>query len=264
MSSESYEDYEKDYHLHLSRIRTYLADSQQRREAATLRQCEQWLQRAKQSAMAMQATAEIQNDARRITESKYLLQRDIGPLSKEIQRILSQLPPQPTGSSSGSSSSQYRNELFSSTTSTNNSNSNSNSYQAPTTSNFFNIESGDDTMLDSLIQSSDELLRESQSVLFETEGIGNQTIRQLVQQREQLIQTHGTLESLTTIMASSKRIITSMSRRACRNRLVLYMIIGVLMVLNVATLYWMYDRKYASHQNDHDKNPAPSHAPTST
>ena len=263
MSSESYEDYEKDYHLHLSRIRTYLADSQQRREAATLRQCEQWLQRAKQSAMAMQATAEIQNDARRITESKYLLQRDIGPLSKEIQRILSQLPQQPTGSSGSSSSSQYRNELLSSTTSTNKNNSNSNSYQAPTTSNFFNIESGDDTMLDSLIQSSDELLRESQSVLFETEGIGNQTIRQLVQQREQLIQTHGTLESLTTIMASSKRIITSMSRRACRNRLVLYMIIGVLMVLNVATLYWMYDRKYASHQNDDDKNPAPSHAPTS-
>jgi Snare region anchored in the vesicle membrane C-terminus len=222
-----------------------LADSHQRRDVATLQLCEQLLQQAKQCATAMQAIAEVENNAMRITESKYLLQRDIGPLSKEIHRILQQssVNNQTTGTSTAANN---RNVLFSSTT-------NHDTYHAPTaaSSSHFNVESGNnnDTMLDALIQSSDELLRESQSILYETEGIGNQTIRQLVQQREQLINTHGTLHSLQTVMATSKTILTSMSRRACRNRLVLYMIIGALIALNLFVLHWIYMKKYSHHKS---------------
>ena len=247
----------------MSRIRASLADSHQRRDVATLQQCEQLLQQAKQCATAMQAMAEIDNNTRRITESKYLLQRDIGPLSKEIQRILKE-------STTTTTTTTNRNALFSSSTNT----TNENTYQAPTTastSHHFDVESGkkhndndDSSMLDALIQSSDELLRESQSILYETENIGNQTIQQLSQQREQLLHTHGTMHSLQSIMASSKRIITSMSRRACRNRLVLYIVIGALLSLNLFTLYWIYVKKYAHHNktapdnNDININNPPS------
>lgn len=232
----------------MSRIRTSLADSHQRRDIATLQLCEQLLQQAKQCATAMQAIAEIENDSMRITESKYLLRRDIGPLSKEIQRILQQssVNNQTTGTSSTTNN---RNTWFPPTT-------NHKTYHAPTASSsgHFNVESGnnDDTMLDALIQSSDELLRESQSILFETEGIGNQTIRQLVQQREQLINTQGTMHSLQSVMASSKQIITSMSRRACRNRLVLHVLIGALIALNLFVLHWIYMKKYSHHKGTPD------------
>ena len=230
-----------------------MADVHQRRDVATLQLCEQRLQQAKHCATAMQAMAEIENDSMRMTESKLLLQRDIGPLSKEIQRILQQSSiPNNRSTNTVHPSATTRKEWLSSSTTTN-----PNTYQAPTATSSFNVESGNDTMLDALIQSSDELLRESQSILYETEGIGNQTIQQLVQQREQLIHTEGTLHSLQSIMASSKRIITSMSRRACRNRLVLYIIIGALIALNLWALHWIYVRKYAHHHNDHDNNNNP-------
>ena len=237
-----------------------MADGHQRRDIATLQLCEQLLHQAKQCATAMQAMAEIENNSMRITESKFLLQRDIGPLSKEIQRILQQssINNQTTAPATATNS---RNELFSSTFTTNH-----NTYHARTasaSSSHFNVESGNNdgnnnTMLDALIQSSDELLRESQSILYETEGIGNETIRQLAQQREQLIHTHGTLHKLQSVMASSKRILTSMSRRACRNRLVLYMIIGALISLNLFVLHWIYIKKYSHHKSTPENNENPT------
>ena len=243
-----------------------MADGHQRRDIATLQLCEQLLHQAKQCATAMQAMAEIENNSMRITESKFLLQRDIGPLSKEIQRILQQSSIKnqttTTAPATTTTTTNSRNELLSSTFTTNH-----NAYHARTasaSSSHFNVESGNNnnnnnnTMLDALIQSSDELLRESQSILYETEGIGNETIRQLAQQREQLIHTHGTLHKLQSVMASSKRILTSMSRRACRNRLVLYMIIGALISLNLFVLHWIYIKKYSHHKSTPENNENPT------
>jgi hypothetical protein len=213
----------------LSRIRTYLASSH--RDHNTLKECERLIQDAKQCATAMQAMAEIEGNAMRVVEARQLLERDIGPLSKEIQRTMKTLQIQTN-----------HNELLTSVNANNN-----NKYQPPGTSHF-DVESHSD--LDALIQSSDELLRESQSILAETEYIGDQTIHQLLHQREQLTNAQRSLYAVQTAMATSGRILKSMSQRACRSRLALHMMIGALISLNLFVLYCIYEKHTKQKSSD--------------
>jgi uncharacterized small protein (DUF1192 family) len=186
----------------------------------------------------MQAIAEVEGNTLRVMEAKQLLQRDIGPLSKEIQRTLLSIQKNQANRSNTEA-------LWTKPTSGNNKQNNTNTYQAPT-NHHFDVET--DSM-DALIQSSESLLRESQSILHETEYIGNETIQQLVQQREQLTNAQQSLHAVQNIMTTTQQILKSMGRRACRSRLALHMMIGTLISLNLFTLYWIYTKKYRHHSN---------------
>lgn len=153
----------------------------------------------------------------RTKEAQQRIERDIGPLAKEVTRALSEA--------------QGRDELF---------------YQAP------DIEQG--TSMDALIQSSDDLLRESQSILMETEHIGTTTLQQMGRQREQLDNTNQHLQAVQAVAVQAKNILSSMSRRACKSKLALYMMIGALGTANLYVLYRIFLRHHSSESTDPDDN----------
>jgi hypothetical protein len=113
----------QEYNAYLSRIRSFLAGT---RSSSTLTECERLLGEARKCATAMQGLAEVEGNQMRIREAQQRVERDIGPLSKEVQRALQE---------------GGREELF---------------YRAPNAD-------GDDGDMESLIRSSEDSLRESQA-----------------------------------------------------------------------------------------------------
>jgi hypothetical protein len=91
----------------------------------TLQECDRLLGEAKKCATAMHGLAEVEGNHMKIREASQRVERDIGPLTKEVQRAMND---------------GQREELF---------------YQAPTGSPSRDMES--------LISSSDDMLRESQA-----------------------------------------------------------------------------------------------------
>jgi vesicle transport through interaction with t-SNAREs protein 1 len=154
----------------------------------------------------MQGLAEVEGNAMRTREAQQRLERDIGPLAKEVQRALQE--------------SRGREELF---------------YQAP------DIEQGS---MDSLLQSSDDLLRESQSILAETEHIGTSTLQQMGRQREQINNANTSLEGVQAVAVQAKNILVSMSRRAFKSKLALYAMIATLTMANFYVLYRIFKKHH--------------------
>lgn len=146
----------------------------------------------------MQGLAEVEGNAMKIREASQRLERDISPLAKEVQRALAE---------------ENREELF---------------YQAPTPN-----DTGD---MESLIQSSEDLLRESQALYLETEQVGGRVIQQMGGQREQLEGARTNIDATREYASQAAVILRSMSRTAFRNRLFLYILIGILLVANVVAL----------------------------
>lgn len=159
----------------------------------------------------MQGLAEVEGNAMRVTEAKNLLERDIAPLSKEVKRALEQMG---------------REELF---YTGNNNNQNQ------------DFEYSD---MESLIRSSDDLLRDSRAVLADTEHIGTTTLHQMGRQREQLLNAHASLDSVRNAAVQARTILTSMSRRACRSRFALYVMILTLIMANLFVLYCIYKKHH--------------------
>ena len=123
--------FSQEYNACLSRVRSFLAAST--RSRTTLQECERLLQQAKQHATAMQGLAEVEGNAMKIREASQKIERDILPLSKEIQRALN-----------GGSEPGGREELF---------------YHAPAVNGRdYGYNSGD---MEALIGSSEDMLRES-------------------------------------------------------------------------------------------------------
>jgi len=142
-----------------------------------------------------------EGDTFRRQQAQQKLEREIAPLQTEIQRALSEV---------------QRTELFSST-------------PAMTTS------SGD--TMESIIQSSDDMLRESRMLLSDTEHIGNQTLQQMGQQREQLLAGNRNVAAIQETAQRAKSILSEMSRRVCRSKLALYVMIALLLFANVYVLF---------------------------
>ena len=108
-------------------------------------ECDRLLNEARKHVTAMQGLAEVEGNPMKIREAQQRMDRDIGPLAKEVQRALHE---------SG------REELF---------------YNAP--NNSTGVAGGNPNRdMESLIHSSDGLLRESQALCMETEHIGNSTL----------------------------------------------------------------------------------------
>eukprot|EP00980_Cylindrotheca_fusiformis_P001536 scaffold350_cov133-Cylindrotheca_fusiformis.AAC.7 len=172
------------------------------RSRATLKECERLLTAAKKSAGAMQGLAEVEGNPMKIREASQRLERDISPLAKEVQRALGD---------------ENREELF---------------YQAPNAD-----DSGD---MESLIQGSEDLLRESQALCLETEQVGGNVIQQMAGQREQLEGTRSNIDATREYAEQAALILRSMSAKALRHRLFLQFLIGVLLVANVFALVKMF------------------------
>ena len=165
----------------------------------------------------MQAMAEVQGNPMLVREAKNLLERDIQPLSAEVERQLHEMG---------------RDELF---------------YQAP------DIEGGGSNDLDALIHSSDSLLRESQSILAETEYIGNQTLQQMGRQREQLENANGNLDAVMSATLQAKKILVSMSWRVWKSKIGLYCLITLLTAANLYVLVHNYQKKHPGKSDDGDE-----------
>ncbi|GAX27534.1 vesicle transport through interaction with t-SNAREs 1 [Fistulifera solaris] len=208
--SGSYEDYEREYNAHLARIRSFLAGTRNR---STLSECDRLLQMAQQCATAMNGLAQVEGNAMRIRETAALTQRDLAPLKKEIQRAL-----QATG----------RDELMG-------------SVELQSSQNHYHD-------VEVLISSSDEMLRESQMLLAETEEIGTRTLHQMGRQREQLEHSRDSLQALQETANQAKRILMDMSRRAFRSRLALHAMIGMLILANLYVLRLIYQKHHPSKQ----------------
>jgi vesicle transport through interaction with t-SNAREs protein 1 len=173
-----------------------------------LTECQRLLQEAKKCAAAMQAMAEVQGNPMLVRDARNLLDRDIKPLSMEVEKQLHDMG---------------REELF---------------YQAP------DIEGGGTPSdMDALIHSSDSLLRESQSILAETEQIGTSTLQQMGRQREQLQNSNRHLDALRAATLQAKNILVSMSWRAWRSKFALYVMIAILSFANLYVLYKSFTKK---------------------
>mmetsp|Transcript_13628 Transcript_13628/g.38353 ORF Transcript_13628/g.38353 Transcript_13628/m.38353 type:complete len:211 (+) Transcript_13628:224-856(+) len=208
--SESYEDYEREYNACLSRIRSFLAAST--RSATTLKECERLLAQAKQHATAMQGLAEVEGNPMKIRETSQKVERDILPLSREVARAL--------GNADGG-----REELF---------------YQAPAVNGRdYGYNSGD---MESLIGSSESMLRESLSLTMETERIGNSTLEQMYQQREQLEGARDNLTRTREIVNQAAFVLTELSRKAFYSKIFLYAAVGILIFLNFWALTRLFNK----------------------
>lgn len=204
--AESYEDYELEYNACLSRIRSFLASSN--RSITTLQECERLLGQARQHATAMQGLAEVEGNAMKIKEASQKILRDIGPLTKEVVRSLN------NGGDCGSTGTGGREELFA---------------QAP---GMHGRDYGYNSDMESLIGSSEDMLRQSLSLAMETEQIGNTTLEQMGTQREQLQGTNATIMRTREIAEQAGSILSEMSRKAFKNKLCLYVSIATLMFGN--------------------------------
>eukprot|EP00547_Thalassionema_nitzschioides_P007884 CAMPEP_0194210936 /NCGR_PEP_ID=MMETSP0156-20130528/9196_1 /TAXON_ID=33649 /ORGANISM="Thalassionema nitzschioides, Strain L26-B" /LENGTH=207 /DNA_ID=CAMNT_0038938353 /DNA_START=111 /DNA_END=731 /DNA_ORIENTATION=- len=199
MSSKSYQDYETDYQSYLSRIRSFLAST---RSQSTLMECERLLEAASKCATAMQAMAEVEGNALRTEEAQNLVKRDLAPLREEISKSLR--------NSSGSLviESPNREDLF---------------YSPPNAS---------ELTTQSLIQSSEDLLLESQAVLAETEQIGMSTLTQMSSQREQMQSASDNMNETLNATAQARLILKKMRTKLFKNKFFLYAMIVALLFLN--------------------------------
>lgn len=212
----------------MARIRSFLAGTRNR---STLSECERLLSEAQSCVTAMRGLAQGESssttinaseatagDAFKVKQTDQMIEREIGPLRKEVTRALQEMG---------------REELFGS--------SSASQQQQP-------LYSPPGSDMESLIQSSDSLLRESQSILADTEQVGTRTLLQMGQQREQLENTNRHLDAVQAAAVQAKNILQSMSRRACRSRFALYCMIAVLVAANFYVLYRIYKKKHHHHQ----------------
>jgi len=209
--SESYEDYEREYNACLSRIRSFLAAST--RSRTTLQECERLLAQAKQHATAMQGLAEVEGNPMKIREASQKIERDVLPLSREVARALN--------------NDGGREELF---------------YQAPGANGDSNGYNAGD--MESLIGSSESMLRESLSLTMETERIGNSTLEQMGRQREQLLGANANIMRTREIALQASRVLTELGRKSFNNKIVLYVLVGILIFANC----WALTRWLGKHQ----------------
>lgn len=211
--SYSYEDYEDTYNSNLNKVRSFLAST---RSISSLRECDRLLSEARRAAVSMQGLAEVEGNSFKAEESKNKIQREVAPLLQEVDNALRQ---KQGGRMMGNNSSNFhpnsaenRNELFG-------------GYRAPANGN----SNGD---LESLIQSSESMLRESQSLCMESEVIGNNTLMTMQVQRDQLNNASDHLKNTREKISEAGVLLTDMARKGLRNKLCLYAIVAFLLAMN--------------------------------
>lgn len=276
MATQSYSDFELDYNHHLSKIRTFLAQPSTSSNTAPnaadeINNCHVSLQSAKQCLHAMLGIAEIEGDPFKIEESTRKLEREVGPLEMEIQERKRRNVGFPggvstfaTGSGSVGISSVLGRPIYASGRSTTTTTDKQNLFGNLRQSSYIppsadaDLETGNNTSYeeDSLttpltttptqqqsIQNSEHLLRESQALCANSEQIGLVTLETMGRQREQLERSGYLLEEAMGNAEQARRILKEMARRAFKNKLFLYCIIGILLLANGAAIVHLWRRK---------------------
>ncbi|GFY88478.1 vesicle transport v-SNARE family protein [Actinidia rufa] len=90
-----------------------------------------------------------------------------------------------------------------------------------------------------LNQSSDRI-KESRRTMLETEDLGVSILQDLHQQRETLLHSHKKLHGVDDAIDKSKKVLTSMSRRMSRNKLIVGSIIAALVLAIILVLYFKF------------------------
>ncbi|PSS07938.1 Vesicle transport v-SNARE like [Actinidia chinensis var. chinensis] len=88
------------------------------------------------------------------------------------------------------------------------------------------------------LNQSSERVKESRRTMLETEELGVSILQDLHQQRQSLLHAHNTLHGVDDNIGRSKKILTNMSRRMNRNKLIIGSIIAVLVVAIILILYF--------------------------
>ena len=196
----------KDYNQTLSRVRSFLSSNA--RSTTTLRECERLLSHARNCAATMVSLAEAEGDTLRIADANVRVERDITPLLEEVHRSMKE-----KDGSVNVNIERSRKELF------------GGAYQAPTLgSNTENSNDGNDGVemglgvgggagggdAEMLIQESEKLLLNSQSLCAESEQIGSETLNTMGMQREQLYRTHDRLRGANEYIEQAGLILRDM------------------------------------------------------
>ncbi|KAL9182484.1 hypothetical protein ACHAXT_013136 [Thalassiosira profunda] len=248
-SSQSYADFERDYDAHLSKVRSFLAQSSDNSSpdyATNLSQCEQALQSAKKCIHAMQGLAEIEGDPFKAEEAKRKLEREIGPLEGELRGRkssgggggLAAVFKRGGGQTSTSSDEKY---LFG---------NNRSSYNPPQMGDGDgDLEFGEGSLTAPLtateqrMRDSEHLLRETQALCAESEQIGASTLETMGRQREQIERSAGLVERALEDTRQARQSMKEMAKRALRNKIFLYCVIALLLLANGAVLVHLWRRK---------------------
>ncbi|GMI67386.1 vesicle transport V-snare 13 [Hibiscus trionum] len=88
------------------------------------------------------------------------------------------------------------------------------------------------------LNQSTERIKESKRTVLETEELGVSILQDLHQQRQSLLHAHSTLHEADDNISRSKRLLTTMSRRMNRNKIIIWSVIGVLVIAILLVLYF--------------------------
>ena len=230
----------QEYNSHLSKVRSFLAQSTN--NETNVKSCEQALRNAKQCIHAMQGLAEIEGDPFKAEEAKRKLEREIGPLEREIK-----------GRKSGG---RGNNRGIKSVFGNGNSQSNggdteylfgNQSHYAPPSLAGDDIEYGDSSSplseMEQMMHDSEHLLRETQALCAESEQIGAATLETMGQQREQIERSSNLIQQALQDTDQARRIMKEMAKRALRNKIVLYCVIALLLIGNAMAIHHLWTKK---------------------
>ncbi|KAG2710189.1 hypothetical protein I3843_04G014600 [Carya illinoinensis] len=85
---------------------------------------------------------------------------------------------------------------------------------------------------------SGDRIKDSRRTMLETEELGVSILQDLHSQRQSLLHAHNTLHGVDDNIGKSKRIMTAMSRRMSRNKLIIGSIVAVLVIAIILILYF--------------------------
>ncbi|XP_019170766.1 PREDICTED: vesicle transport v-SNARE 12-like [Ipomoea nil] len=88
------------------------------------------------------------------------------------------------------------------------------------------------------LNDSSERIKESRRVALETEDLGISILEDLHQQRQTLLHSHNKLHGVDDAIDKSKKVLTSMSRRISRNKMIVGGIIAALVLAIIIVLYF--------------------------
>merc|ERR1711862_351911 len=120
------------------------------------------------------------------------------------------------------------------------------SYSPPTNS---DIESSENllsaplTTMEQRVQTSEDLLRETQALCADTEQIGSATLETMGRQLEQIERSGNLIHQSIADTEQARQIMKEMSRRALKNKIFLYCVIALLVLANGAAMIYLWRRK---------------------
>ncbi|CAH1117242.1 unnamed protein product [Phaedon cochleariae] len=94
-----------------------------------------------------------------------------------------------------------------------------------------------------VLERTGDSLARSQQIAIETEGLGNEVISELGEQREALLRTRDRLENANEQLSTTKSVLNRMSRNVVYNKLILILIIVIEVLILAALSYLKFFNK---------------------